>query len=383
MKTIYLDNAATSRTPEVVIEAMNGYYRNYRASVHRGLYKEAERATAAFEQARKSVAKLIGAEAKEVVFTKGATESLNMVAQRLCETLREGDEIILTEMEHHANIVPWQEMAKRYGLGIKWVPVKNDFTLDMDAYRSLLSKRTKVVAFTHVSNVLGTVNPVEEMTGLAHAAGAIVVVDAAQSVPHMKIDVKKIGCDFLVFSGHKACGPTGIGVLYGMKERLDNMKPFLYGGHMIRSVTKEGAEWADIPAKFEAGTANIAGVIGLGAAAKHLEKTYDLARDEALNAYGIEKLSAMEGVTVIGPGTDRIGALSFTVDGMHPHDVSELLAREGVAVRGGHHCAMPLMKALGLEGTTRASFSHETTKEDVDALVEAIKKAQKVFGYEK
>lgn len=381
MKTCYLDHAATSLTPEPVIEAMDSYYRGYRAGVHRGLYKEAERATLAFEDARAKLAAFIGAAPEEVVFTSGATASLNMVASRLGETLGPGDEVLLTEMEHHANIVPWQEAARRRGFVLKRVPVTPDFELDMEAYRALLTEKTKVVAVAHVSNVLGTVNPVAEMARLAREKGALVVVDAAQSVPHMKVNVRELGADFLAFSGHKMLGPTGIGVLYGKRERLAALEPFLYGGHMIRAVTKEGAEWADAPAKFEAGTPNIAGAIGLGAAVDELGR---LGMDEverhsrALARLAAEKLAAQGGVRVLAH-RGALGIVSFAVDGMHPHDVSELLAREGVAVRAGHHCAMPLMAALGVNGAARASFHVSNTEADVERLADAVKKAQEVF----
>lgn len=379
----YLDSAATSQTPKSVIKVIAKYYTHNRSSVHRCLYKDAVEATEKFELIRVSVADFIGADTEEIVFTRGATESLNMVAQRLGENLGEGDEVLLSEMEHHANIVPWQEMSKRRGFTIKWIPVKDDFTLDMEAYKNLLSSKTKVVAVTHVSNVLGTINPVKEMARLAHEAGAMIVVDAAQSAAHMKLDVKDIDCDFLAFSGHKMLGPTGIGVLYGKKERLEKLEPFLYGGHMIRKVTKEGAEWNDAPAKFEAGTANVGGVMGLGAAVDYLNK---LGMDEVerivveITKLARKKLSEIEGLTFVGPEENRTGVISFAVEGIHPHDMAEILARESVAVRGGHHCAMPLMEKLGINGTTRASFHIYNIEKDIDRLVVGIKKAQEIFN---
>jgi cysteine desulfurase/selenocysteine lyase len=385
----YLDSAASSLTPSAVIDAMNAYYKNFRSNVHRGMYKTAGEATQHYEAVRGVVAKFLNASLpEEIVFTKGTTESLNLLATSLGRTFGPGDEVVLSEMEHHANLVPWQEAAKRHGFVLKFIPITSEFHLDMDAARALITSKTKAVSIVHASNVLGTINPAKELAALAHAVGAVLILDAAQSVPHMKIDVRDLDCDFLAFSAHKAYGPTGVGVLYGKKALLEKMEPAQYGGDMIREVKYEGSTWNDAPMKFEAGTPNIAGVIGLGAAIQYLEAIgMDAAEahDLELTAYALEKLSAIPGVRIVGPasvpgtkgtGMDRIGVISFEVAGAHPHDLATLFDREGVAVRGGHHCAMPLMGKLGLTGTCRASFGIYNGKEDVDALAEAIEKAK-------
>lgn len=380
----YLDSAASSLTPNAVIEAMNGYYKNFRSNVHRGMYKTAGVATERYEAVRGIVAKFLNASApEEIIFTKGTTEALNLLATSLGRTFGPGDEVVLTEMEHHANLVPWQEAAKRHGFVLKFIPLK-DHRLDMEAARSLITPNTKAVSAVHASNVLGTVNPAKELAALARAAGAVFILDAAQSVPHMKVDVRDLDCDFLAFSAHKAYGPTGVGVLYGKKALLEKMEPAQYGGDMIREVKYESSTWNDAPMKFEAGTPNIAGVIGLGAAIQYLE-TIGMenvaAHDCELATYALGTLSAIPGVTIVGPGAgERIGAISFTVEGAHPHDLATLFDREGVAVRGGHHCAMPLMGKLGLTGTCRASFGIYNGKEDVDALAQAIEKAKETLN---
>ncbi len=392
----YLDSAASSLTPVSVIEAMNAYYKNFRANVHRGMYKTAGEATERYEAVRGIVAKFLNAAApEEIVFTKGTTEALNLLASSLGRTFGPGDEVVLTEMEHHANLVPWQEAAKRHGFALKFIPLTSEYLLDMDAARALITSKTKAVSIVHASNVLGTITPAKELAALAHAVGAIFILDAAQSVPHMKVNVRDLDCDFLTFSAHKAYGPTGVGVLYGKKALLEKMEPAQYGGDMIREVKYEASTWNDAPMKFEAGTPNIAGVIGLGAAIGYLNaigmdaiETHDC----ELTAYALEKFSAVSGLRLIGPrGADaktdgrqflrqaRIGVISFEVAGAHPHDLATLLDREGVAVRGGHHCAMPLMNRLGLTGTCRASFGVYNGKEDVDTLVAAIVKAKKVL----
>ncbi len=381
-RLVYLDNAATSQSPSIVIDAISEYYKTSHSNVHRSIHSLSQKATEAYEEARKNVANFIHADVDEIVFTKGTTESINLIAHGL--QLQKVDEIVLTIMEHHANIVPWQEVAKRVGAVIKYIPLKKDYRLDMDAAKRLITKKTKVVSVTHMSNVLGTVNPVKELAELAHAVGAVFVVDAAQSVPHMKVDVKELDCDFLAFSGHKMCGPTGVGVLYGKKELLDYLEPFVYGGKMIKEVSLEQSTWAEAPYKFEGGTPNISGVIGLGKAINYLEnigmKTIEKHEKELLE-YALQKIKTMKNVTIIGPeaSKDRGAIISFTIEGMHSHDVSELLNREGVAIRGGHHCCMPLMKELGIPGCSRASFYLYNTKEDVDAFVEALQKAMKVF----
>ncbi len=382
----YLDSAASSLTPLPVLEAMDAYYKECRANVHRGMYKTAGEATERYENARRTVAVFVNAEYEEIVFTKGTTEALNGLAYVLGRNLKAGDEVVLSEMEHHANLVPWQQSAKRHGFILKFIPVKEDFTLDLDAARSMIGPKTKIVSLTHASNVLGTVNPVKELAALAHAVGALCVVDAAQTAPHRRLDVRDLDCDFLAFSGHKMLGPTGIGVLYGKKALLEKTDPFLYGGGMIREVALDHSTWNDLPWKFEAGTPNVAGAIGLGAAVEHLNAVgmeNVEAHDRELTAYAIDKLSAIPGVRVIGPlggqAPDRIGVLSFTIAGMHPHDLATLLDREGIAIRGGHHCAMPLMEKLKLAGTARVSFHVYNDEKDVDALVAAIEKAKRTL----
>ncbi|HTK60062.1 MAG TPA: cysteine desulfurase [Candidatus Baltobacteraceae bacterium] len=379
----YLDSAASSLTPTPVVEAMDAYYKECRANVHRGMYRTSGEASERYEQARAKVAKFLNAETEEIVFTRGATESLNLLAYTLCQGLQSGDEIVTTEMEHHANLVPWQQLSATRGAVLKFIPVKPDFTLDMDAARALIGPKTKIVTVVHASNVLGTVNPVREIAALAHAAGAVCVVDAAQSVGHRRIDVREIGCDFLAFSGHKMLGPTGIGVLYGRKDLLETLPPFQFGGDMIREVSLEKSTWNDVPWKFEAGTPNVSGAIGLGAAVDYIESVgLDAieAHERALTAYAITKISAIPGVRVIGPTEgERVGAVAFDIPGMHPHDLVTLLDREGVSVRGGHHCAMPLHEKLGLPGTGRASLHLYNDEKDVDLLAAALAKAKSVL----
>jgi len=376
----YLDSAASSLTPTPVLEAMDEYYADYRANVHRGMYATSAKATERFEAVRPVAAKFLNASQEEIVFTSGTTDAMNLLATSLGRTFGPGDEVVLTEMEHHANLVPWQEAAKRHGFTLKFIPLKEDFTLDMDAARSLVTPKTKAVSVVHASNALGTVNPAKELAALAHAASAVLILDAAQSAAHLKLDVRELDCDFLAFSAHKTYGPTGVGVLYGKKSMLEKLEPARYGGDMIREVKLETSSWNESPWKFEAGTPNVAGVIGLGAALEYLMSIgMDAveAHDKALTAYALGKLSAVPGVKIAGPAAgERIGAISFVVEGAHPHDLSTLLDREGVAVRGGHHCAMPLMTRLGIAGTTRASFGVYNEEKDVDALVDALAKAK-------
>lgn len=376
----YLDSAASSLTPKPVLDAMDDYYANYRANVHRGMYATSAKATERYEAVRGTVAKFLNASTEEIVFTNGTTDTLNLLATSLGRTYGAGDEVVLTEMEHHANLVPWQEAAKRHGFALKFIPLKNDFTLDMDAARALITPKTKAVSVTHASNALGTVNPAKELAALAHAVGAVMILDAAQSAAHLKLDVRDLDCDFLAFSAHKTYGPTGVGALYGKKALLEKLEPMRYGGDMIREVKLESSTWNDAPWKFEAGTPNIAGVIGFGAALEYLMAinmdTVE-AYDQALTAYALERLSKIPGVKLVGPTEgERIGAISFEVEGAHPHDLATLFDREGVAVRGGHHCAMPLMTKLGTTGTTRASFGIYNEEKDVDALVDALAKAK-------
>jgi cysteine desulfurase/selenocysteine lyase len=381
----YLDSASSSMTPEPVLAAMDEYYRTYRANVHRGMYKISEKATERFEEVRRKMADFIRADEGEIVFTRGTTEGLNMVAHSLAKGLGNGDEVVMTVMEHHANLVPWQQYAKEYGFALKFIPITADYQLDMDAAAKMITSATKVVAVTYASNVLGTIVPVSALAKMAHAVGATVIVDAAQAAGHQQIDVRKLDCDFLAFSGHKMFGPTGSGVLYGKKAMLETLTPMLYGGDMIKEVRFEDSTWNETPWKFEAGTPNIAGVIGLGAAADYVKSIgIDViaAHETALAKDAISKLKQVPGVRIIGPDVneDRTGVVSFEVEGIHPHDVATILDAEGICVRGGHHCAMPLLQTLKLvNGTARASFSAYSTAEDVDALVAGIVKARKIF----
>jgi cysteine desulfurase/selenocysteine lyase len=385
MKEIYLDNAATTKTPEAVILAMDEYYRTYRANVHRGMYASAERATDAYELARADVAKFIGGAAKEVFFTKNATEGLNFLAHALTVDLRVGDEIVLSVMEHHANLVPWQMAARRHGLVLKFIPIAADYRLDLEAAKRLIGSQTRIVSVTQASNVLGTVNDIRTLANLAHAVQAVMVVDGAQSVPHLPVSVAELGCDFLAFSAHKMWGPTGIGAVWGRAEQLEKLEPWQFGGGMIVEATLEQAIWDEVPGRFEAGTPNISGAIGFGVAVRELAKhgmNKLLDEERSLTAYALAKLTTVEGLKIIGPATtvDRLGVISFTLAGMHPHDIVTLLDREQIAVRGGFHCAMPLLTSLGLPAVTRASFYVETTRADIDALVEGIEKVKKVFA---
>jgi len=376
---IYLDSSATTQKPKKVIEAVQKYYEEDNANVHRGIYKLAQKATVLYEKAHEVVAQFISAEFEEIVFTKGTTEGLNLLAYSLGKGLKAGDEIVLTEMEHHSNIVPWQQMAKEKGLVIKFIPVTADYELDLNKAREMITAKTKIVSIVHMSNVLGTINPIKEITEIAHQAGAVMIVDAAQSVPHLPVNVKELNCDFLVFSGHKMCAPTGIGVLYGRKELLKKMQPFLYGGDMIREVTFENSSWNELPWKFEAGTPNMAGAAGLMAAIEYLQKIGMKnieAHGQEVVSYALEKISTISGATIIGPAaTENRGAvISFNIEGIHPHDLSEMLDKENIAVRGGFHCAMPLFSKLKIEGSIRASFYIYNSKEDVDRLVSAVTK---------
>ena len=378
---VYLDSAATAQTPVPVIEAMDDYYRNYRGSIHRGVYPVAVEATEAYEGARARAASFVGSTAGETVFTRNATEALNLVAHSGGgANVGAGDLIVLTEMEHHSNIVPWQLLAERVGARIAWAPVDDSGVLDLSALDELLAQEPKVVAVAHVSNVLGTVNPVGEIARRAHAAGAVIVVDGSQAVPHIPVEVS--GIDFYAWTAHKAYGPTGIGILHGRRDLLATMPPFLGGGHMISRVTRDGSTWAEPPARFEAGTMPIAEAIGLGAAVEFLEGIGMEAvaeHDRDLAAYALERLREVPGITVHGPA-DRVALHSFVVDGIHPHDVAEILGRHGVCVRAGHHCAQVLMKRLGVPATSRASFALHSTREDADRLVDGLAEVRRVFA---
>lgn len=378
---IYLDSAATSQKPKIVIEETQRFYTEYNSNIHRGAHKLGELSTIAYEEAHEKVAKFINADIEEIIFTAGATESLNLVAYSLVKTLKRGDKIVLTEMEHHSNIVPWQQLAKQYGVTVEYIRVE-DFKLDIDHAKQIIDNKTKIVSITHASNVLGTTNPVKEIGKIAHKIGALFIVDAAHSAPNMRIDVKDIDCDFLAFSGHKMLGPTGIGVLYGKRYLLEKMSPFLYGGHMISEVTLKDTKFADTPSKFEAGTSNIAGAIGLGYAIDYLNKIgIDNIRnyENELAKYALEQFKKIKGVIVYGPEENRTGVISFNIEGIHAHDVATILDREGIAIRAGNHCAMPLMKVLGIISCNRASLYFYNTFEDIEKLAEAIKKAKQIF----
>lgn len=380
---VYLDNAATSQKPQVVINAIKDYYENYNANIHRSIHKLGELATLAYENAHKKVADFINSEFEETIFTKNVTESLNLLAYSLGNDIKEGDEIVITQMEHHSNFVPWQQLAKRKKAKLKFIEIDEEGILKEESIKECITKKTKIVSLVHISNVLGTINDVEKIAKIAHENGALCIVDAAQSVPHMEVDVKKLGVDFLAFTGHKILGPTGIGVLYGKKELLENMTPFLYGGEMIKEVTFEDTKWNDLPWKFEAGTMNIAQGIGLGAAIDYLENIgmENITRhDKELTEYAMEKLSQINEVEIYGPGLDKRGSLvSFNIKGVHAHDTSAILDGEGIAIRAGHHCAMPLHSVLGITASARASFYLYNTKEEIDKLAEAIHKVIKVF----
>ncbi len=382
---VYLDSTATTQKPISVLRSMDDYYRTSNANIHRGIYSIAEEATARYEGAREKVASFIGARKdREIIFTRNATESINLVAYSWGRSnLQKGDLVILSEMEHHANLVPWQMLAAEREIRLEFIPVSDDGLLDLDTYFGLLKQGPKLVAFSHMSNVLGTITPAEEITKSAHDAGALVLIDGAQSVPHFPVNIQTIGADFLAFSAHKMCGPTGVGILYGKEKILDEMPPFQGGGDMIKKVHLRSFVPNDLPYKFEAGTPAIAEAIGLGAAIEYLNNIgMDKIRlhEEAIIAYALEKLAEVPGLKVIGPKADQKGAVaSFSLQGIHPHDVAQILDTEGIAVRAGHHCAMPLHERFHLDATTRASFYIYNTLEEVDMLVAGLIKVRKVF----
>ncbi len=391
-RLVYLDSGATSQKPNVVIDAESDFYRLHNAAVHRGAHQLAEEATYAYEGARQIVANFLNAHVDEVVFTKSATESLNLVSYAMGNAapgnrfhLKAGDSIVITEMEHHANLIPWQQLAARTGAKLKWFSVTDEGRLDLSNIDSVIDSTTKVVALTHQSNVLGTVNPLDAITRRAHEVGAVVVLDACQSVPHMPVDVKALEIDFLAFSGHKAVGPTGVGIFWGRAELLEELPPFLTGGSMIENVTMESATWAQAPKKFEAGVPNMAQAVGLGAALDYLTKIGmdNIHRHEVeLTSYLLNGLSEIKDLRIIGPKTTELrgGAVSFTLGDIHPHDLGQYLDSQGIAVRTGHHCAWPLTRKLGVPATTRASVYLYNTADDLDALVEGVQGAQKYFG---
>lgn len=380
---VYLDSAATSQKPLPVIEALDRYYREYNSNVHRGVHTLGTKATDGYEGARAKVRKFINANTtEEIIFTRGATTALNTVAASYGRAnLQVGDEIIITHMEHHANVIPWQQLAKATGATLKYIPLQEDGTISLEDARETITDSAKIVSVMQVSNVLGTINPIKEIAEIAHSKGAIMVVDGAQSAPHMRIDVQDLNCDFFAFSAHKMCGPTGIGVLYGKKALLEKMEPVEFGGEMIDFVGLYESTWKELPWKFEAGTPIIAGAIGLGAAIDFLEEI-GLENIEAyehkLADYALERLSEVEGITIYGP-EKRAGLVTFNIEDVHPHDVATVLDAEGIAVRAGHHCAQPLMKWLNVSSTARASFYLYNTEEEVDKLVTGIIKTKEYF----
>ncbi len=381
---IYLDSAATTQKPREVIDALDEYYSKYNANVHRGTYELSQLATDMYEEARTKVARFINAGRSEsIIFTRNATESLNLVAYAWgLNNLHKGDEIILSEMEHHSNLVPWHIIARHTGAVLKFIRMSSDYRLDLQSLKDNLGPKTKIVSVVHVSNVLGTINPVKEICRLAHEAGALAIIDGAQGAPHMPVDVRDIDCDFYALSGHKMCGPTGIGALYAKYELLESMEPFLGGGEMINEVYPTTSNYAKPPYKFEAGTPNIGGAIGLKAAIEYLEKIgmQNVEDHEiALGDYAAKRLAEIEGIHIFRPKTTGTGVLSFTVDNVHPHDISTILDSEGVAIRAGHHCAQPLMRKLQVQSTARASFYIYNDKSDVEVLAGALEKGVALF----
>jgi cysteine desulfurase/selenocysteine lyase len=385
---VYLDNAATSQKPIQVINVISNYYKEYNANIHRAIHQLGEEATLAFENSREKIRKFINAKhSEEIIFTRGTTEAINLVSRSWGDyRIKKDDEILITIMEHHSNIIPWQLLAKRVGCKLSYVDITNDGLLKIDEFeKKVKSKKVKLVAITHASNVLGTINPIREIVKLAHEQNVLVLVDGAQSVPHMKVDVQSLDCDFLAFSAHKMLGPTGIGALYAKRNLLEEMEPFLGGGDMIKEVDLYNASWNDLPWKFEAGTSNIADVIGFGKAIDYLQSIgMDNVRlhEKELTRYALDVLSKIDGLKIYGTFNEelRAGVISFNLDNIHPHDVATILDREGVAIRSGHHCAQPLMKRLNVVATCRASFYIYNTKEEVDILVNAIKLVKRVFA---
>jgi len=382
---VYLDNAATSQKPAAVIEAMELYYRTYNANVHRGIHRLSEDATVQYEGARERIGRFIKApDPATVIFVRNTTEAINLVAQSWGRTnIEPGDEILLTEMEHHSNIVPWQLLAQEKGAVIRYIPFDENGLLDLSDLPTLLTDRTKIVAFAAMSNVFGTINPTKELVAAAHAVGAITVIDAAQSVPHLAVNVQHLDCDFLAFSGHKMCGPTGIGILYGKRALLEEMPPFLGGGDMILRVTLEESTWNELPWKFEAGTPSIAEVIGFGAAVDYLSRIgmeEIHAHEQFITDYALEALSEVKGLNLMGPPVaQRGGVAAFTLEGVHPHDISQVLDQDGIAIRAGHHCAMPLHTKLKIPASARASFYLYTRPADIDQLVASLNRVRQIF----
>lgn len=384
---VYLDSAATSQKPQVVIDAIDKYYREYNSNVHRGVHTLGTRATDGYEGAREKVRKFINASAtEEIIFTKGTTASLNLVAASYGRSnIQKGDEIVISMMEHHSNIIPWQQLAIQTGATLKYIPLQEDGTISLDEARKVITPNTKIVSIMHVSNVLGVINPIKELAEIAHENGAVMVVDGAQGAPHIKIDVQDMNCDFYALSGHKMCGPTGIGVLYGKKHLLEEMPPVEFGGEMIDFVDLYDSTWKELPWKFEGGTPIIAGAIGLGAAIDFLESIglENIEQHEhKLAAYSLKRMSEIEGLTIYGPmdASKRAGVVTFNLEDVHPHDVATVLDAEGIAVRAGHHCAQPLMRWLKASATARASFYLYNTEDDIDRLVEGLVKTKEYFS---
>lgn len=383
---VYLDSTATSQKPLAVIDAMDSYYRRSNANIHRGVHTLAEEATTMYETARVKIAKFINAHsAHQIIYTRNTTESINLVAYSWARAnLKAGDPVILTEMEHHSNLVPWHMLQAERGIQLEFIPVFEDGLLDLETYQVLLERKPKLVSFTHMSNVLGTINPAQDIIRLAHEAGAVVLVDAAQSVPHLKVDVQSLDADFLAFSAHKMCGPTGIGALYGKMELLESMPPFLGGGDMIKEVKLRSYRPNTLPHKFEAGTPAIAEAVGFGAAVDYLSSLgmdAIAAHEHEITEYALERLEEIPGVKLFGPGAQNKGGVAaFTLEGVHPHDVAQILDKDGIAVRAGHHCAQPLHEKFGIPATSRASFYLYNTKDEVDMLVNGIYKVKELFG---
>ncbi|MCE7989516.1 MAG: cysteine desulfurase [Caldilinea sp. CFX5] len=382
---VYLDNAATSQKPAAVLQTLADYYQRHNANVHRGVHTLSEEATGAYEEARERVARFINApSSKQVIFTAGTTGGINLVAYTWGRAnLKPGDEVLITEMEHHSNIVPWQILCDQLGFTLRYVPITDDGQLDLAQLDTLLTERTKLFCFNHMSNVVGTINPVTELIAAAHRVGAKVMLDGAQSVPHLPVDVQALDVDFMAFSSHKMCGPTGLGVLYGKRDLLEAMPPFMGGGDMIREVKLSGSKWNTLPYKFEAGTPPIAEVIGLGAAVDYLSSVgmeWIHAHERWLTQYAYERMSAIEGLRILGPGpAQRGGLIAFTLNDLHPHDLSALLDRDGIAIRAGHHCAQPVHDRFGIVASARASFYLYNTAEEVDQLAESLEKAGGIF----
>ena len=380
---IYLDNAASTQKPKSVINAIKEYYENDHSNVHRGVHTLSVRATEAYENSRVKVAEFLNSpNTHQIIFTKGTTDSINLIASSVTNLMQEGDEILITSMEHHSNIVPWQELCKRTGAVLKVIPINKNGQLMIDEYENMISSRTKIISVVHLSNTLGTINPVEDIIEIAKSNDVITVIDGAQAAGHLPIDVQKLDCDFYLFSGHKIFGPTGIGVLYGKEDILNQIYPYQFGGEMILKVTFEETTYNDLPHKFEAGTPNIAGAVGIGASIdfiNRLDRDFAHQHEMSLHDYALEKLEEIEDLRIIGNSTNKSAIISFVVDGLHPHDIGTIINQKGIAVRTGHHCTMPLMDFYGIPGTVRASFSIYNNHAEVDKLIDAIKLAIKML----